>query len=366
MKVVVALRASNPNQARQFLAEQQCEIHKSRFEAQEPALRNLIDGLYQQGLAIELQGASLAWFLIEADLTPKQWLAQSSVAICFSFDWFKQQTTLIRYLKGIAYCDAAASWAKLLPINRRPASAVQSEGVLDWQGLDRVQASEQSADGSHLTVKVEQRSAPLSADLGVDGSAVADNAIVAEGSIAAEGFVSAEDAIAAEGSVNLENTAKHAQMIDASVSAPSKTKRHSARKIITKSIAARKNIAQVKPKAQAKPKAQSSAIDCVGEPAGVEVQAVAEPLSAPAAVDVPVVKKRGRPRKNTVLELPAVSKEVGSDVDQASTAIPVQVSVNLQTSGGEETLAPKKRGRPRKVVATVTSEIDEEQLDLFV
>ncbi|MDN3640012.1 hypothetical protein QWY82_14520 [Simiduia curdlanivorans] len=322
MKVVIALRASNASQARQLLAEQACEIHKSRFESQEPALRNLIDGLYRRGLDVELQGASLAWFLVEGSLTPTQWLEQSAVAICFSFEWFQQQAAQIRYLKGIAYCDAAAGWAQLLPLDGTAPSVAQPEGKLDWQGLAVELAPEL------LALKKSEQSARVNDVLPVVSSG---QDCLPEDSNSPDSVVT--------------------------------FKQNSARKIVGKLLTATKNIAKRKPKADAISDAQDENSLLVASKADASETS----NSGADVAGQPVVKKRGRPRKN-----PEQLLNAGVDLERIESAdvravVEQQVIVGAEVVGlVEPVAAPKKRGRPRKVVAPVEPEVDEEQLDLFV
>lgn len=133
MNLVLALRESNSSRLSQRLAELGLSLVRSRYEAMEPALRNLIDGLFGRGLVPEREGLGLCWCLVESDRDPAFWLGQPGVAVCFDQRWLQQQSLQIRYLKGIAYCDAAAAWAALLPFEDRAAEQSQPAG-LDWQG----------------------------------------------------------------------------------------------------------------------------------------------------------------------------------------------------------------------------------------
>lgn len=134
MNLVVAIRAQTSTLARQALAPLRGELVKSRLEAQDPALRNLVDGLCARGLASELAGASLHWFLVDTEASVQAWRDQPSVAVCFSAEWLRQQALRIRYLKGIAYCDAAAAWAVYIPFEGQAATAVQAGEGVDWAG----------------------------------------------------------------------------------------------------------------------------------------------------------------------------------------------------------------------------------------
>lgn len=175
MKVVVAVREISPSRAQQWLTDQACEVIKSRLDTQEPALRNLVDGLYLRGLKAEQGG--LFWFLVEAELNPAQWLACEPVSVCFAWDWLTQQARQIRYLKGLAYCDAAAGWAQHVPFDDVTEIHGQSTGV-DWQGFPVVPLSDADATmadnavaqkcvvaGASDESPATQRSAVICADL---------------------------------------------------------------------------------------------------------------------------------------------------------------------------------------------------------
>ncbi|WP_390590369.1 hypothetical protein [Simiduia litorea] len=347
MKVVVAIRASNPSQARQLLADQACEIHKSRFESQEPALRNLIDGLYRRGLDVELKGASLAWFLIEGALSPTQWLERSAVAICFSFDWFQQQAAQIRYLKGIAYCDAAADWAQLLPINGGAAHVVQSEGKLDWQGVVIERGLEPKSDVPKP-------------------SSLRDTRLLVEPS-EARGLLSDSTLIVDASSLDDHSVSVEQIAIDTLV----QPKKNSARKVVSKILTATKNMAKRKPKAAANSAGQEAKTLVVGVES--EAESVATKVAASLGeAEKTVAKKRGRPRKILAQhgdqDIGAIEIEQGmasAHIEQKVIVEPVS-STASEGVESETILTPKKRGRPRKVIAPVVSDVDEEQLDLFV
>ncbi|AFU97579.1 hypothetical protein [Simiduia agarivorans] len=140
MKLVVAIREQSASKARDYLERLGAEIIKSRFETQDPALRNLVDGLGARGLELEREGTSLYWYLVASPLAAEHWLAHESVAVCFTHDWFHQQAMGIRYLKGMAYCDAAASWADFLPFDQCPATQQACQGDIDWRGLPVISA----------------------------------------------------------------------------------------------------------------------------------------------------------------------------------------------------------------------------------
>lgn len=133
MNLVLALRESNPSRLAPRLAELGLSLIRSRYEALDPALRNLIDGLYSRGLALEREGQGLCWCLVESERDAAFYVGQPGVAVCFDQRWLQQQCLQIRYLKGIAYCDAAAAWAALLPFEAQPAQQAQAWG-LDWCG----------------------------------------------------------------------------------------------------------------------------------------------------------------------------------------------------------------------------------------
>ncbi|UTA46431.1 hypothetical protein L1F30_09615 [Simiduia sp. 21SJ11W-1] len=167
MKFILAIRAKNTQAARQLLAGAQCDVIKSRFESQDPALRNLVDGCFARGLPVEREGAGLHWFLVASAGRPAaSWLQEAGVEVCFVADWLRQQALQIRYLKGVAYCDAAAAWADFLPwLNHAPLREQAGEGI-SWAGAPLV-APVGPADGeqcqAHPSKPVQPESLPPAA-----------------------------------------------------------------------------------------------------------------------------------------------------------------------------------------------------------
>lgn len=135
MKLIVAIRAKNTQAARQLLAECPCAILKSRLESQDPALRNLVEGCYARGLLCEREGLGVHWLLVESELAVSSWRERAGVEVCFTEPWLRQQALAIRYLKGVAYCDAAAAWAEFVPWSGREPTAIQQGDGVDWAGL---------------------------------------------------------------------------------------------------------------------------------------------------------------------------------------------------------------------------------------
>lgn len=160
MKLVVAIREQSASKARDYLDGLGAEIIKSRFETQDPALRNLVDGLVARGLEMEREGTGLYWYLVASPLAAEHWLAHESVAVCFTHAWFHQQAMGIRYLKGMAYCDAAASWADFLPFDQCPATQQASQGDIDWRGLPVISAAVPDAIASGAVEPVADKGGP--------------------------------------------------------------------------------------------------------------------------------------------------------------------------------------------------------------
>lgn len=135
MKLILAIRAKNTQCARQVLTQGACEVIKSRLESQDPALRNMVDGCLALGVPCEREGQGLHWFLIDDQVrSPVGWLAVAEVEFCFSAAWLRQQAMQIRYLKGVAYCDAAAAWAQFLPVHDHSPQKMQRGEGIDWKG----------------------------------------------------------------------------------------------------------------------------------------------------------------------------------------------------------------------------------------
>ena len=111
MKKYLAVRARNLFAAKSALTAEGIEVVKANVERTEPALRNLVEGLHQRGLVYDIDGLGVFWLLIDSPHEPDYFNGFSAVECVFSEHWLSQAAQKVRYLKGIAYCDATSAWA---------------------------------------------------------------------------------------------------------------------------------------------------------------------------------------------------------------------------------------------------------------
>ncbi|TQV78073.1 hypothetical protein FKG94_13410 [Exilibacterium tricleocarpae] len=111
MKKFLAVRARTLFAAKSALISQGIEVVKANVERSEPALRNLVEGLHQRGLTYDIDGLGVFWLLVDSPHEPDYFTGFSAVECAFSELWLQQAAQKVRYLKGIAYCDATSAWA---------------------------------------------------------------------------------------------------------------------------------------------------------------------------------------------------------------------------------------------------------------
>lgn len=151
MKLIIAIRALNSSKAAQALSAQGATVIKSSFERSEPALRNFVEGFHARGLSYDIQGYGVYWLLIDDEKSPDYFQTCCAVECVFTETWLAEKSQKVRYLKGIAYCDATSAWADefLLKDQQRdidmtfppemPPAEIQSEASLaDHQPLEQI------------------------------------------------------------------------------------------------------------------------------------------------------------------------------------------------------------------------------------
>ncbi len=109
-------RTRNLRDALWVMNHQASAVINSGMERRDPALRNLIEGMQQRGLEIEVDGCPLHVFLIEDNREPSYYQQFNEVEACFNADWFEEEKAKIRFLKGMAYHDATTGWSNQFPL----------------------------------------------------------------------------------------------------------------------------------------------------------------------------------------------------------------------------------------------------------
>lgn len=87
-------------------------VVNANIEKRDPALKNLIEGLIDQGLAYSVDGCDLFWFQIEDDYPASHYAPFNEVEVVFESAWFEAQKDSFRHMSGMKYFDASAGLAK--------------------------------------------------------------------------------------------------------------------------------------------------------------------------------------------------------------------------------------------------------------
>lgn len=112
MQKYLALRAKKLNFAKKALSAVGCDVLNSNVERIEPALRNLAEGLHKKGMVYDIDGCGVFWVLVDDERSVESYQDFSAVECVFSEGWYREQAQKVRYLKGMAYCDATEAWAE--------------------------------------------------------------------------------------------------------------------------------------------------------------------------------------------------------------------------------------------------------------
>ncbi|GEM_PF-957243 len=116
MEIYIAVRAQKLSDAKNALAAANITVLNSLVDRIEPAIRNMAEGLHRLGVVYDMAGCGVYWLLIEAGDDLEHFYGFSAVECVFSATWYQQQAAKVRYLKGIAYCDATEEWAGLFSL----------------------------------------------------------------------------------------------------------------------------------------------------------------------------------------------------------------------------------------------------------
>jgi len=116
MEIYIAVRAQKLSDAKNALAAANVTVLNSLVDRIEPAIRNMAEGLHRLGVVYDIAGCGLYWLLIEGGDDLGHFYGFSAVECAFSAEWYQQQAAKVRYLKGIAYCDATEEWAGLFSL----------------------------------------------------------------------------------------------------------------------------------------------------------------------------------------------------------------------------------------------------------
>ncbi len=118
----IALRLRKPHDARIAFTIRKTTIINSALEKRDPALRNLTEGLYANGLEFEVDDCRLYWFQIDDEKTVEFYLSFNEVECAFTSSWLEEQKARFRYMAGIKYYDASSGLAKIFDVKNQSRS----------------------------------------------------------------------------------------------------------------------------------------------------------------------------------------------------------------------------------------------------
>lgn len=109
---IIAVRLKSIYHGKAGFDLQGAEVLNAGLEKRDPALRNINEALLDNGLAYDIDGCGLHWFLIEDNRDVNYYLGLNEVEIAFETDWFEAQKARIRGYSGVRYYDACADIAR--------------------------------------------------------------------------------------------------------------------------------------------------------------------------------------------------------------------------------------------------------------
>lgn len=112
----IAVRLKNISDSKIAFGYKETHQHKrelidSNIEKRDPALKNLVNELFERGLAYTVDDCSLYWLQINDDNSLEYYRGKNEVEIVFDSRWFEQHKARIRNYNGIQYVDACGALA---------------------------------------------------------------------------------------------------------------------------------------------------------------------------------------------------------------------------------------------------------------
>jgi hypothetical protein len=153
IKKYLALRVWHYDKIVAFLREQGVSIIHSRLETRDQALRNLTEGLFDQGVERVIDRHELRWMQVEGDFADDTTDRWSLCDAAMDVDWFEKYKHDIRHCSGVAYWDATHGLAKKLSIKPQ-------DRALSYQ-VENAQIAVVSESGAAVDQAIIEDSEPL-------------------------------------------------------------------------------------------------------------------------------------------------------------------------------------------------------------
>ncbi|BFM16859.1 hypothetical protein R50073_30420 [Maricurvus nonylphenolicus] len=116
MQKYVAVRLKSVHHGLTGFAIQEAKVINYNLEKRDPALKNIIDALLEQGLEYTVNGCGIFWFHIDDERDLAFYESLREVEFAFSTEWLDSKKASIRGYTGMEYVDACAAIAKELTI----------------------------------------------------------------------------------------------------------------------------------------------------------------------------------------------------------------------------------------------------------
>ncbi len=112
----IAVRLKNIRDSKVAFGYKESHQHKrelidSNIEKRDPALKNLVNELFDRGLAYTVDNCSLYWLQIKDENSLEYYLGKNEVEVVFESQWFEEQKARIRNFNGINYVEACGALA---------------------------------------------------------------------------------------------------------------------------------------------------------------------------------------------------------------------------------------------------------------
>ncbi|NIB39963.1 hypothetical protein HBA55_10220 [Pseudomaricurvus alkylphenolicus] len=112
MKKHIAVRLKSYYHAEAGFSHNGATVINGALEKRDPALRNITEELYNQGMAFDVDDCSLFWFQIEDDKPASFYSTFNEVELAFESDWLEEQKSRMRSMGGNMYYNACAEIAR--------------------------------------------------------------------------------------------------------------------------------------------------------------------------------------------------------------------------------------------------------------